>query len=269
MWKPTTPSARLFGPNQRSVRRLLLEFLTVLAASPLAAAKPKQQSHSMNPMLETIELESAPHPSASVIWMHGLGADGSDFVPIVKELDLLACAPIRFIFPHAPVMPVTINGGYMMRAWYDILSTDLVRREDETGLRASQTAIEKLIAHEIARGIPANRIVLAGFSQGCAMTLQTGLRYPEKLAGLLCLSGYLPLHTAIDKERHPSNQNTPLFMAHGRLDPVVPQARAVQSRDLLQSLGFNIEWHSYPMQHSVCLEEVTDIGHWLTKVLPR
>lgn len=218
-------------------------------------------------MLETIEIETAPNPTASVIWLHGLGADGNDFVPIVHELDLTGCPAIRFVFPHATVMPVTINGGYVMRAWYDILSADVVKREDEAGLRKSQGSIEKLIANEIARGTPANRIVLAGFSQGCAMTLQTGLRHPEQLAGLLCLSGYLPLSEVIAAERHPANQRTPIFMAHGRADPVIPVQRAEQSRDFLTSLGYGIEWHEYTMQHSVCTEEIDDIGAWLSRVL--
>lgn len=217
--------------------------------------------------LETIEIESAPNPTASVIWLHGLGADGNDFVPIVRELDLSGCPAIRFVFPHATAIPVTLNGGYVMRAWYDILGADLVKREDAAGLRKSQTAIEALIAQEIARGIPADRIVLAGFSQGCAMTLQTGLRHPEKLAGLLCLSGYLPLSAVTAAERHPANQHAPIFMAHGRADPVVPIQRAEQSRDLLAALGYGIEWHEYPMQHSVCAEEIDDISAWFKRVL--
>jgi len=221
----------------------------------------------MTQSLETIQSETSPKPSVSVIWLHGLGADGNDFVPIVRELDLRNCPGIRFIFPHAPTMPVTLNGGYVMRAWYDIYAPDLVRREDESGLRKSQQAIENLISVEIARGIPAQRIVLAGFSQGCAMTLQTGLRYPEKLAGLLCLSGYAPLASMLTVERHPANQNTPIFMAHGRADPVIPIHRAEQSRDLLQSLGHTVEWHEYMMQHSVCEEEIDDIGNWFRRVL--
>jgi phospholipase/carboxylesterase len=221
----------------------------------------------MTQLLETIQIETAPNPTVSVIWMHGLGADGNDFVPIVRELNLSGCPAIRFIFPHAPTMPVTINGGYVMRAWYDILGVDLIRREDETGLRKSQKSIEDLIANEKARGIPAERIILAGFSQGCAMTLQTGLRYPEKLAGLICLSGYLPLHTTVSEERSPANQATPIFMAHGEIDPVVPFQRAEQSREILKGLGYNIEWQQYPMQHSVCLEEIEAIGDWLRKVL--
>lgn len=218
-------------------------------------------------LLESIQLETASDPSASVIWMHGLGADGSDFVPIVKELDLAGCPGIRFVFPHAPAIPVTINRGYVMRAWYDVLNTDFVRREDETGLRASQAAIERLIEREKSRGIAANRIVLAGFSQGCAMTLQTGLRHPEKLAGLLCLSGYLPLHTTFAVERHAANHGTPIFMAHGKEDQVIPIERAEQSRDLLQSLGYAVEWHAYRMPHSVCREEIDDIGAWLKRIL--
>jgi phospholipase/carboxylesterase len=216
-------------------------------------------------MLETIELESAPNPSVAVIWMHGLGADGNDFVPIVNELDLTGCPPIRFVFPHAPTMPVTINGGYVMRAWYDILGADLVKREDEAGLRASQVEIEKLIAEQKSRGI--SRIILAGFSQGCAMALQTGLRHPEKLTGLLCLSGYVPLNAVTADERHSANQDTPIFLAHGRGDQVIPIDRAEKSRDLLLELGYNVEWHEYPMQHSVCVEEIDDISAWLRRVL--
>lgn len=217
--------------------------------------------------LETIQIETGPNPTASVIWLHGLGASGDDFVPIVRELDLAGMQDIRFVFPHAPTMPVTVNNGYVMRAWYDIIGADLSRREDEKGLRASQAMVEQLIAQEKARGIPAERIVLAGFSQGCAMTIQTGLRHSEKLAGLLCLSGYVPLHTTIAEERHSSNQGTPIFMAHGRGDQVIPIIRAEQSRDLLRSLGYEVEWHEYLMPHSVCQEEVDDISAWFRRVL--
>jgi phospholipase/carboxylesterase len=217
--------------------------------------------------LETIQIETGPNPTASVIWLHGLGASGDDFVPIVRELDLEGVPAIRFIFPHAPTMPVTINNGYVMRAWYDIIGADLSRREDEKGLRSSQRMVEQLIAQEKARGVPAGRIVLAGFSQGCAMTIQTGLRHPEKLAGLLCLSGYVPLHTTIAEERHAANQDTPIFMAHGRGDQVIPIIRAEQSRDLLRSLGYEVEWHEYMMPHSVCQEEVDDISAWFMRVL--
>lgn len=218
-------------------------------------------------LLDTIELESAPNPTVAIIWMHGLGADGNDFVPIVKELNLKGCPGIRFVFPHAATMPVTINGGYVMRAWYDILGTDIAKREDEAGLRVSQMRIEQLIVREKARGIPADHIILAGFSQGCAMALQVGLRHPEKLAGLLCLSGYVPLRDAVKDERHGANQHTPIYLAHGRADPVIPIQRAEQSRDLLLDLGYKIEWHEYMMQHSVCGEEIDDISAWLQGIL--
>ena len=220
-----------------------------------------------NALLETIQLETTPNPTVSIIWMHGLGADGNDFVPIVRELDLKGLPGIRFVFPHAPTMPVTINNGYVMRSWYDILTTDLPKREDEAGLRKAQAWIDQLIEQEKSRGIPANRIILAGFSQGCAMTFQTGLRYPEKLAGLLCLSGYTPLADKIAAERSPANQDTPIFMAHGRGDSVIQILRAEQSRDLLKSLGYNVEWHEYMMPHSVCEEEIDDISAWLKQVL--
>jgi phospholipase/carboxylesterase len=218
-------------------------------------------------LLDCIEVTTNENPKAAVIWMHGLGADGSDFVPIVRELDLTGCPGIRFIFPNADSIPVTINGGYVMPAWYDILAMDLVRKEDEVGLRKSQKQIDALIEREIERGISAEKIVLAGFSQGCAMTLQTGLRFPQKLAGLMCLSGYLPIHSTVTAEHHPANKATPIFMAHGRGDGVVTIDRAEQSRDFLHALGYTIEWHEYLMQHSVCEEEITDIGHWLQRLL--
>jgi len=221
----------------------------------------------MSQLLENIEIDTAPNPEIAVIWLHGLGADGNDFVPIVRELDLSGLPAIRFVFPHANTMPVTINGGYVMRSWYDIVATDLVRREDETGLRASQLQVEALIAREKARGIPASRIILAGFSQGCAMTLQTGMRHPEKLAGMLCLSGYLPLAGLAAAERAEASLGTPVFMAHGVQDPVVPFARAEDSRKMLASLGYQVEWHAYQMQHTLCLEEVQDIAKWMRKVL--
>lgn len=221
----------------------------------------------MNQLLDTVEIESSPNPDVAIIWMHGLGADANDFVPIAQELNLQGLPGIRFVFPNAPAIPVTINGGYVMRAWYDILGTDIARREDEAGLRKSQGEIEKLIAREIARGIPAHRIFLAGFSQGCAMTLQTGLRYPEKLAGLLCLSGYVPLRDQVAAERNAANQQTPVFLVHGRGDPVIAIQRAEQSRDLLMELGYPVEWHEYMMPHSVCAEEIDDISHWLYRVL--
>ncbi len=218
-------------------------------------------------LLDCIEVTTDEHPTAAVIWMHGLGADGSDFVPIVRELNLTGCPGIRFIFPNADSIPVTINGGYVMPAWYDILGMDLVRKEDEAGLRKSQQQIEALIQREIDRGISAEKIILAGFSQGCAMTLQTGLRFSHKLAGLMCLSGYLPLQGSVSAEHHAANKATPIFMAHGRGDGVVTIDRAEKSRDFLLELGYNIEWHEYLMQHSVCEEEIDDIGNWLQRTL--
>ena len=217
--------------------------------------------------LEVIEVETAPHPTASIIILHGLGADGNDFVPVARELDLRSVGAVRFVFPHGPTRPVTLNGGYVMRAWYDILGTDLVRREDEAGLRESQTAIEALIAREVERGIPASKIVLAGFSQGCAMTLMTGLRHPEPLAGLAGLSGYLPLAATTAQERSAASRQVPIFLAHGRSDPMIALARATASRDTLLALGHSVEWHEYPMPHSVCAEEVADLNRWLLKVL--
>jgi phospholipase/carboxylesterase len=204
-----------------------------------------------------------------MIVLHGLGADGNDFVPVARELDLSTVGPVRFVFPHAPTMPVTINGGYVMRAWYDILGTDLVRREDEAGLRQSQALVETLIAKERTRGVESTRIVLAGFSQGCAMTLMTGLRCAERLAGLACLSGNLPLADKLPAERTGMNDDLPIFMSHGRMDPVIPIARAVASRDALIALGHPVEWHEYPMPHSVCAEEIDDLGRWLRGVLER
>ncbi len=217
--------------------------------------------------LETIEIETGNDPTASMIVLHGLGADGNDFVPVARELDLSTVGPVRFIFPHAPTMPVTVNGGYVMRAWYDILGTDLLRKEDEAGLRRSQAMVEALIAKERARGIPSTRIVLAGFSQGCAMTLMTGLRCAERLAGLVGLSGYLPLADTVAGERAAPNADVPIFLAHGRTDPVIPIARAVASRDALKALGHPVEWHEYPMPHSVCAEEIADLERWLKTVL--
>ncbi len=217
--------------------------------------------------LEAIELQTGPEPTATVIVLHGLGADGNDFVPVARELDLRSVGPVRFVFPHAPTMPVTINGGYVMRAWYDILGADLVRREDEAGLRNSATLVDALIANEKARGIAANRIVLMGFSQGCAMALMTGLRHSERLAGIVGLSGYLPLAATTAAERHTANHDVPIFLAHGKVDPVVPLARAVASRDALVALGYAPEWHEYPMPHSVAPEEIEDIHKFLLRVL--
>jgi phospholipase/carboxylesterase len=217
--------------------------------------------------LETIEIETGNEPTATVIVLHGLGADGNDFVPLVDEMDLRAVGPVRFVFPHAPIRPVTINGGYRMRAWYDIANAGPDRREDETGLRESQREVQALIARERERGIAAKRVVLAGFSQGCAMTLLTGLRHGERLAGLAGLSGYLPLAANTAAERSAVNRDVPMFLAHGRDDPVVEYPRGVASRDALLALGYPVEWHDYPMEHSVCAEEIAELNRWLERVL--
>ncbi|NYT78784.1 dienelactone hydrolase family protein [Alcaligenaceae bacterium] len=218
-------------------------------------------------LLECIEIETGPTPQRAVIWLHGLGADGNDFAPLVPELGLNDVPPTRFIFPHAQVRPVTINQGMTMRAWYDIFAPDLVRREDDAGIRESEQAIAALIARENERGIATDKIVLAGFSQGCAMTLHTGLRLPQKLAGMMALSGYLPLAAHAEAERHDANRDTPIFMAHGTMDPVIALDRAQASRQALEKMGYPVSWHTYPMPHSVCLEEVQDIAAFLRKVL--
>ena len=188
---------------------------------------------------------------------------------IAQELDLSSVGPVRFVFPNAPVMPVTINGGYQMPAWYDIYGPNLVQREDEAGLRRSQASIEVLIEKEKARGIAAGRIVVAGFSQGCAMALMTGLRHVEKLAGIVGLSGYLPLAPTLAAERNTANNDTPIFLAHGTADPVVVLQRAEMSRNLLMQMDYNVDWHEYPMAHSVCMEEIADLNAWLLRVLAR
>ena len=218
-------------------------------------------------VLQAVELQTSPSPAASVIWLHGLGADGYDFVPVVRELELLKTPAARYVFPHAPTRAVTINGGYVMRAWYDILGNDLVRREDEQGIRESQQQVEALIAREVERGTPRSRIVLAGFSQGGAIALQTGLRQREPLAALLALSTYLPLAAAFDAEREDVSRSVPIFMAHGRSDPVIPLARATTSRDQLKAAGYSVEWHEYEMPHSVCEDEIRAIAAFLGRVL--
>lgn len=220
-----------------------------------------------NTLLECHETLVGECPFYSVIWMHGLGADGYDFAPIVPELQLPAVPGVRFVFPHAPVQPVTINNGMMMRAWYDIKLPNLAMREDEAGIRQSEQAIRTLIQRENQRGIPTSRIVLAGFSQGCAMALHTSLRLEDKLAGVIGLSGYLPLADMLDHERHPANQPTPIFLAHGTMDPVVTINRAEASRDKLQALGYDVSWHTYPMPHSVSAQEVFDIANYLRQVI--
>ena len=217
--------------------------------------------------LETIEKQTGPNPQRTILVMHGLGADGNDFVPFAQELDLRAVGPVRFVFPHAPVRPVTINGGYRMRAWYDILGTESQRREDETGLRESIQLVEELLAREKERGVQAQHIVLAGFSQGCAMALLTGLHHAERLAGIVGMSGYLPLRDQTEAERSAANRDLPIFLAHGTQDPMIDIARARSSRDALTALGHPLTWREYPMAHSVCAEEVADINAWLLQAL--
>ena len=217
--------------------------------------------------LETIEIETGDQPRATILLMHGLGADGRDFVPVAEQLDLLPVGPVRFVFPSAPMVPVSINNGYVMPAWYDILGTDLVKREDEAGLRHSQASIEALISREKERGIPANRIVVAGFSQGCAMALMVGLRHAERLAGIVGMSGYLPLAALTSAERSTANQDVPIFLGHGTRDGVVTLARATASRDALTALGYSVDWHAYPMEHSVCPQEIADLEQWLCRIL--
>jgi phospholipase/carboxylesterase len=218
-------------------------------------------------LLDALEVETAPSPSAAVIWMHGLGADGYDFVDVPPMLRLPDRRGIRFVFPHAPMQPVTINGGMVMRAWYDVRHDAGVRREDEAGIRASQGRVEALIAREKARGIATARLVLAGFSQGGAMALHTGLRHPERLAGVMALSCFLPLADRLAAEAAPATRDVPIFLAHGTHDPVIPLARAAQARATLDGLGYRVEWHEYPMPHSVCPDEIADVGAWLAHIL--
>ena len=221
----------------------------------------------MNELLQCVEVQTSHSPGATVILLHGLGADGYDFVPVVRELETHGAPAARYVFPHAPTMPVTINGGYVMRAWYDILGADLVRREDERGIRASQALVEALIEREVERGVARSRIVLAGFSQGGAITLHTGLRQPQPLAGLIALSCYLPLADSFPSEASAASKGVPLFLAHGTQDPVVPLARGTASRDMLQAAGYAVEWHDYPMPHSVSAEEIRDIAAFMQRVL--
>jgi phospholipase/carboxylesterase len=217
--------------------------------------------------LPCIEIETAPDPTASVIWLHGLGADGNDFVPIVPELKVPSTLALRFVFPHAPVRRVTINNGMAMRAWYDIAAADLNNRADIDGVRQSQAQLEALIARENERGIASSRIVLAGFSQGGVVALHTGLRYPARLAGVAALSTYLVLADRLTQEASSANKGVPIFMAHGTADPVVRFEWGEASRRALEAAGYRVEWHTYRMEHSVCLEEIVDLAAWLRGVL--
>jgi phospholipase/carboxylesterase len=214
-------------------------------------------------ILPAVELETRPRPSHSVIWLHGLGADGHDFAPIIPELVVRDWPGIRFVFPHAPVRAVTINGGAPMRAWYDIKGADIASRQDETGVRESITQLNALIAREADRGVPASRVLLAGFSQGGAIVLAGGVRHAKRLAGVIALSTYLPIHETTEAERNAANQQVPIFMAHGSHDPVVPQPLGMRSRDVLRSLGYTVDWHTYPMAHTVSAEEIADLRRWM------
>ncbi|RCS28695.1 carboxylesterase [Rhodanobacter denitrificans] len=213
--------------------------------------------------LPTVEHETAANPRYSILWLHGLGADGHDFAPIVPELVDPAWPALRFVFPHAPVRPVTVNNGMSMRAWYDIYAFDAAARQDEAGIRASIAAVEALITREHERGVPSERIILAGFSQGGAIALAAGLRHTEKLAGIVALSTYLPISATLANERSAANAATPIFWGHGTADPVVVLPRGLASRDALQALGYAVDWHTYPMAHAVCADEIGDLRRWL------
>lgn len=217
--------------------------------------------------LEVVEINPQQAATASVIWLHGLGADGHDFANIVPALELPADLAIRFIFPHAPLRSITINSGYVMRAWFDIYAFDMNAPQDHVGIAESHEAIEKLIAKENRRGIPTEKIILAGFSQGGAIALSAGLRYPKRLAGILALSTFLPLADKLASERSKSNQDIPIFLAHGTQDPVLPLQLGEYCKMQLAHFGYNVEWHAYPMQHEVCLPEIKDIAHWLKQQL--
>jgi phospholipase/carboxylesterase len=216
--------------------------------------------------LETVTVETGPNPTFSIIWMHGLGADGHDFEPLVPELLEAGAPSLRFVFPHAPVRPVTINNGYQMRAWYDIIGIDKRSAEDFAGIKASADAIADLIKAENKRGVATERIAIAGFSQGGAMALHIATRYPEKFAGVIALSCYLPLARELATARSPANQSTPIFMAHGSQDPVVPYSLGEDSRQVLAAAGYSVEWHAYPMPHGLCEPEVADLRAWLERV---
>jgi phospholipase/carboxylesterase len=264
------PSDFLGWPGAEHVITALAGFATMAASPSNRAAMDASTSPDApeSPLLPAVEIETGREPRYSVIWLHGLGADGHDFEPIVDELDLARLPAIRFVFPHAPMRPVTINAGYVMRAWYDIVSQDFARgREDEQGVRVSARQIEALMARENARGIADGHIVLAGFSQGGAIALHAGLRHPRRLAGILALSTYVPLAETLAAEAHAANRDVPIFMAHGRGDSVIPYAFGERSGELLRAQGYAIAWHGYFADHTLCMEELRDIETWLHEVL--
>lgn len=219
-----------------------------------------------NPV-DAVEFSPASAPLASIIWLHGLGADGNDFAPLIPQLDIIEALAVRVVLPHAPRRAVTINNGMVMRAWYDISATDFSAVEDEAGIRDSARLLEALVRREVEHGVPAGRILLAGFSQGGAVVLHTGLRYPQRLGGILVLSAYLPLAASLPAERSAANSDTPIMFAHGQQDPVVPMPWALKSRDVLERQGYTVDWHDYPMPHAVCAEEIGDIRDWIVQVL--
>jgi phospholipase/carboxylesterase len=227
-----------------------------------------QEKIHMTP-LDAVEIETGSKPTATIIVLHGLGADGNDLVPVARELELGEVGDIRFVFPHAPVIPVTINDGYPMPAWYDLLGMELVRREDEVGLHRSLEAMEQLLDREKQRGMPAHRIVLVGFSQGCAMALATAVRHRERLGGVVGLSGYMPLAQTTAAERSDANAHIPIFMGHGQRDGVVPFVRGTDTRDMLLGLGYAVDWHTYPIEHAISGPEIADVNRWLLKILAR
>jgi phospholipase/carboxylesterase len=213
--------------------------------------------------LPSVEHETGANARHAVIWLHGLGADGNDFAPIVPELVDPQWPPLRFVFPHAPVRPITINGGMAMRAWYDISGLEIAQRQDEAGIRASVGSLDELIEREVARGVPTQNILLAGFSQGGAIVLSGGIRYTQRLGGIIALSTYLPMAEKTDAEANAANRAVPIFMAHGMLDPTIPHALGEMSRDYLKQRGYAVDWHAYPMAHQVCMEEIADLRSWI------
>lgn len=266
-YSPRRPAA---VSSRVAVRRHVVRGCVVQGSAIDSRAAVRRETSGMlsRMTLETIERQTAARPDAAIIWLHGLGADGNDFVPVVPELVRQGERAWRFVFPHAPIRPVTLNGGTPMRAWYDLLSLDRRSVEDAAGFRDTDAAVRRLIEREVERGIRRDRIVLAGFSQGGAVSLYTGLRYPERLAGIMALSAYLPLAERLAAERAAINVPTPIFMAHGLSDPVLPCALGAESRDRLKSMGYSVEWHQYPMPHSVCPAEIAEIRSYLLKVLP-